>query len=419
MKVLHITADMDPVKGGVQQGLRTVVSILSERGVYNEVTSLNSPDASFLAHDFFINNPLGPAKGPWSYSSKLIPWLLENLMRFDVVIVHGIWQFHGYAVRQAMNILREKNISKSLSGDMLLPKVFVFPQGMLDPYFQRAPGRKLKALRNSIYWKFIEGKLINEADGVFFTAEDEKRLAREPFHPYRPRREEVVGMCQASPPPYVPNMKKAFLEECSDVKDRPYLLFLSRIHEKKGVDLLIKAYLNVLQNIQTTKNKIMEEADISEVKESDLPLLVIAGPGLETQYGLRMQKLVSNSPELKNRVFFPGMLAGDAKWGAFYGCEAFILPTHQENFGIAITEALACGKPVLITHQTNIWQEIISAGGGIVGNDTLQGTQGLIEQWINLSNDEKMEYSHRALSTYLQHFEMDKIADKWISTINK
>ena len=76
---------------------------------------------------------------------------------------------------------------------------------------------------------------------------------------------------------------------------------------------------------------------------------------------------------LADRVHWPGMLKGDAKWGAFAVSDAFILPSHQENFGIAVAEALACGRPVLISDQVNIAPEIEADGCGFVEHDTLEG----------------------------------------------
>ena len=76
---------------------------------------------------------------------------------------------------------------------------------------------------------------------------------------------------------------------------------------------------------------------------------------------------------LSDRVHWPGMLKGDAKWGAFAVSDAFVLPSHQENFGIAVAEALACGRPVLISDQVNIAPEIEADGCGIVEHDTLEG----------------------------------------------
>jgi hypothetical protein len=77
------------------------------------------------------------------------------------------------------------------------------------------------------------------------------------------------------------------------------------------------------------------------------------------------------------------MLAGDSKWGALYGCEAFVLPSHQENFGIAVVEALACGKPVLISDQVNIWREIVEDGVGMVEGDTEEGVEKLLRRFLD------------------------------------
>jgi hypothetical protein len=77
------------------------------------------------------------------------------------------------------------------------------------------------------------------------------------------------------------------------------------------------------------------------------------------------------------------MLSGAAKWGALYGCEAFVLPSHQENFGIAVVEALACGKPVLISDQVNIWREIVEDGAGLVEGDTEEGVEKLLRNFLS------------------------------------
>ena len=108
-----------------------------------------------------------------------MPWLLSNLRRFDTVIVHGLWFYHTYAVFKVL-----KNIKKHKDKKLNVPKMFVMPHGMLDPYFQKTPGRKLKALHNWLYWKLIEGRILNEADGILFTCEKELNLAKETFSPY-------------------------------------------------------------------------------------------------------------------------------------------------------------------------------------------------------------------------------------------
>ena len=379
MKLLHVIAGMDPRTGGVGQAVRTMATGLTEIGWQNEIVCLDAPGASFLSEEKFIVYATGPGKGPWCYSKDLSIWLRNNLSKFDGVIVHGLWLYNGYATRKAIQqIKQEKKVNK-------FPKLFVMPHGMLDPYFQQAKGRKLKALRNWAFWKLTERKLISEAHGLLFTCLTELQLAHKSFSPYHPRREFVVGLGTEKPPTYSIEMKEAFAVKCNRSGEKPYLLFLSRIHEKKGVDVLIKAYKIILE------------------KNPGMPELVIAGPGIETVYGKQIKKLVADLG-LQNNIHFAGMLTGDAKWGAFYGCEAFILPSHQENFGIAVVEALACNKPVLISKQVNIWQEIKAAGGGLVGDSTEEGVVDLLSTWLQTSAHQKQSFGNGAAKAYESFF---------------
>lgn len=408
MQVLHVIAEMDPQRGGVCQAVRTIIAGLTEAGVHNEVVSLDAPDADFLAASPFPIHALGPGQGPWSYSRALQPWLITHLSRFEVIIVHGLWLYHSYAVRKARQYLTKQSIGPAKAA--VAPRLFVMPHGMLDPYFQRASGRKLKAMRNWAYWKLLESSVINEADGVLFTCEVERSLAREPFRPYRPSKEQVVGLGVEEPPAYTAGMREAFLAQCPELQGSPYLLFLSRIHEKKGVDLLIKAYT------AARKNAFAATPFSSGFSSNSFPKLVIAGPDLETTYGQEMQELAATS-DASAHIFFPGMLTGAAKWGAFYGCEAFVLPSHQENFGIAIVEALACGKPVLISDQVNIWKEIAAAAAGIIAEDTVEGTQKLLATWEELSSEEKASMGQRARQAYLNSFAVQPVAQQLLKTI--
>jgi glycosyltransferase involved in cell wall biosynthesis len=401
MNVLHIIGSMDPVSGGPCQGIRNSINSLAKQIDVREVVSLDDPAASFLGQDAFPVHALGPGKGPWRYSSRLTPWLEENLCRFDVVIINGLWLYHSYAVSKAVKCYRRQQKKTDLKSDL---RVFIMSHGMLDPYFQRAPERKLKAIRNWVYWKLIEAGVVKRADGLLFTSETEMRLAREPFSPYQPKKEINVGYGIEAPPSFTAQMKKAFFEKCPEARNHPFLLFLSRIHPKKGVDILIKAYASVLN----------ENSNVEE----DFPHLVIAGPGLNTDYGQKMQNMVAENPKLRSKVFFPGMLSGDAKWGAFYGCEAFILPSHQENFGIAVAEALACSKPVLISKEVNIWQEIKKEDGGIIGDDTLEGIFKLLKVWMTLSKEQKQVMQGRAYIAYQKHFEISEAANKFLQAIS-
>lgn len=394
MKVLRVIASMDPASGGPCQGIRNAIPEMKKLGVHTEVVCLDRPDASFIALDNFAIYALGPGKTSWAYAPLLMPWLLAKLKDYDVVVVHGLWQYHGHAVRKALQKLKH-------SGENKLPSCYVMPHGMLDPYFQKASGRKLKAIRNWFYWKLIESNIINQADGVLFTCEEELRLARVTFTPYHPKKELNVGYGIEAPPVFQESMQDAFAEKCPEIQDQKYILFLSRIHTKKGVDLLVTAYKNILE------------------KMKDCPLLVIAGPGMESPYGLSLKQTVDNHPQMRQKVFFPGMLSGDAKWGAFYGADAFILPSHQENFGISVAEALACHQPVLISDQVNIWREIEQAGAGFVAADTLEGTLQLLEKWISLKSDDQQKMSENAYKAYETNFAIAPAAKLVFETLSQ
>jgi glycosyltransferase involved in cell wall biosynthesis len=111
------------------------------------------------------------------------------------------------------------------------------------------------------------------------------------------------------------------------------------------------------------------------------------------------------------------MLTGDGKWGAFYGCEAFILPSHQENFGISVVESLACGRPVLISDQVNIWNEIKEGGGGLVSSDSLEGVKDLLSKWKALTGEEKDQMSKRAKEIYIHNYAIAQAAKKLKDTL--
>ncbi|MES2646508.1 MAG: glycosyltransferase [Bacteroidota bacterium] len=398
MRVLQVIASMDPAAGGTSQGIRNSIPELEKLGYQNEVVCLDSPDAAFIKKDLFKLHAIGPSKGPWQYSPNLLPWLSANLVNFDVVIINGLWLYHGYAVMKQIGSEKRKGNNKT--------RVYIMPHGMLDPYFQKAGSRKLKAIRNWVYWKAIEGKIINTADGILFTCESEKVLARQTFTPYKPKRELNVGYGIQTPPPFDSTFLTAFYSKCKGAENQRYLLFLSRIHEKKGVDLLLNAYKAVLK----TKTGNQEK--------NQIPKLVIAGPDIESAYGKEILKIVADDPSLERQVFFPGMLSGDAKWGAFYGCEAFVLPSHQENFGIAVVEALACSKPVLISDKVNIWNEISAENAGLVAEDTIEGTQKLLTDFFALSTEEKSTMGLNAFNCFKNKFTIEAAALNFSEAIN-
>ncbi len=144
-----------------------------------------------------------------------------------------------------------------------------------------------------------------------------------------------------------------------------------------------------------------------------LPELVIAGP-TDSAYA---QQMVKNAKD-NNHIHFSGMLSGDSKWGAFYGCKAYLLPSHQENFGIAIVEAMACEKPVLITKNINIWREIAAGNGGWILEEL--NIDCIKKHLINIAvqTDKALESKgENAFETYKNKFDVGECASVFIESL--
>lgn len=395
MKLLRVIASMDSTYGGPCQGIRNSVCAMEKLGVTTEVLSLDNPNKNFTEDSFKIHT-LGPSVTPWGYSSKLIPWLLHNILNYDVVVVDGLWQYYTYAVYKAIDELKKQTSSKKV------PKYYIMPHGMLDPYFQKAPDRKFKAIRNLIFWKLFENKVVNNADGLLFTCEQELELAKKTFRNYRPKTTINVGYGIIAPPGFEPLMSQDFYNKFPELRDQDYLLFLSRINPKKGVDILLRGF---------REHFASKSAHV-------ITKIVIAGPGLDTHFGNKIKKIVGEDKILKDNIYFPGMLKGAAKWGAFYNCQAFILPSHQENFGIAVVEAMACGKPVLISDKVNIWKEIKDGQAGLISNDSIEGVKEILKKWESLNNLEKEKMGQNAIGAFNDFFAIEPAALNFVNAIS-
>ena len=381
MKLLRCIHSANPVGGGPINSVTNSTEQLQKLGHKVEVLCLDVPNSTWLSDFSFTIHALGPGKGSYGYSPRFAPWLRANAHRFDAVIVQGIWQYHSLAVWRVLH--------KSST------PYYVFTHGMLDPWFkQHYP---LKHLKKCLYWPFGDYRVLRDAKATLFTSEEERQLARKSFRLYKCN--EIVVNYGTKQPQFNSSLaKKAFLNKCPELDGNPYFLFLGRLNEKKGVDLLIKAYLQLYKERQ------------------GLPLhLVIAGPQQDAQYLQKLQALANASPS----IHFTGMLTGNAKWGAFEGADAFILPSHQENFGIVVAEALAVGTPTLISNKINIWREVENNDAGFVQNDTLAGTQALLSQWLNLEHDKKEKMQQAAKQCFTKYFEITQATESLLKAIKQ
>lgn len=364
LKVLHIIASVARETGGPVEGLTQSVRYRLQHGQYIEVVTLDDKNASFLS-DFPCNvTGVGPAPKRYGYTAKLAEWIVENKARFDVAVIHGLWNHASVGGWQGC----------TQAG---LPYV-LFTHGMMDPWFKK--NYPLKHWIKQLFW-LIQGRALKDASAVLFTSEEEKQLADGVFwgYTYTPR---VVAYAASDVPAEDPADKAAFLESVPNLNNQPYLLYLSRIHEKKGCDILLEGFAQAIKRPELN--------------------LVMAGPCHDDL--IDRLKILATKLGIENRVHWAGMLKGAAKSGAFRGAEAFVLISHQENFGIAVAEALAYGKPVLISNQINIWREIETGRGGIAADDTVGGATQVLQTWENMTAEQRVEMGLIARQVYERNF---------------
>lgn len=380
MKFLHVISSVDPKGGGPIEGIRQLHAPMLAHGHTVDVVCCDAPNAPWLVQSRLSRViSLGPAKFGYSYTSKLVPWLRQHAHEYDAVIVNGLWQYTGFAVWRALASTKTP--------------YFVFTHGMLDPWFKHT--YPFKHLKKWLYWPWAEYRVLRDARRVIFTCEDEKLLARKSFWLYKAH-EAVTAYGTSSPPTQSLELIEGFLSIYPDLRNKRIVLFLSRIQEKKGCDLLIDAF--------------------AKVAGRDVNLhLVMAGPDQEGWVAQLQAQAIKLG--IANRISWLGMLQGNIKWGAFYAAEVFCLPSHQENFGIVVAEALACGKPVLISNKVNIWREIETDKAGFVDSDSVEGTVRNLERWLAMPSHQYSAMVEQCLKIFNTRFHVDRAAYRLIEII--
>ena len=381
-RLLNIIRSANPADGGPIEVVQRVSRALLAHGWDVELASLDAPGAPWLRESpipIHALGPVGPVGAGYGYTSRLVPWLRSRSAALDLVVVNGLWQYGSFGTWRALRAGR-------------VPYV-VFPHGMLDPWFKRH--YPLKHAKKWLYWPWAEYRVLRDARAVLFTSEDERVRARESFWLYRCR-EEVVAFGTARPPDPEAGERERFFGRFPALAGKRLLLFLGRMHEKKGCDLLIHAFASAWRSIPAS---------------GDAWHLVMAGPAVTDAYQQHLDRLVDRAG-LSGRVTFLGMLTGESKWAAFRAADAFVLPSHQENFGVAVVEALGCGVPVLISDQVNIWRDVLSADAALVESDDQPGTDRLLARWMSLDTAQQTRMRENAATCFASRFDVHEAAAK-------
>lgn len=311
MRILHILPSLKQTYGGPTRAVLDLSARAEAHGIQSEILGFGEVDIpdNPMPRQMIHSLPVELPKR-YSYAPTLRAWLRANLHRFDGAVLHGMWLYPNWVVSQECTKRK-------------LPYA-CFPHGMLEPWavYRQNPWKAIKKL---FYWHCREKSIFGRARCVFFTTTRERNLARTTFHlqgtllllvPYG-----VDVSCKQTPRPATPELVQP--------PDRKIALFLGRLHPKKNLSLLIEAW--------------------AKANPPAAWHLVIAGSG-EDSYVSRLRTAVFRLG-LGNQIHFVGFVAGDDKSYLLQRSSWFLLPSFQENFGVAVLEALTYSCPVVISDQ--------------------------------------------------------------------
>jgi glycosyltransferase involved in cell wall biosynthesis len=280
----------------------------------------------------------------FKYSRGLASWLNSNVTQYDAVHIHAV--FNHACVAAARACQRQR-----------VPYV-VRPLGTLDPWSMRQ-----NRLRKKLFWQLVGRKMLDRASVVHYTARGELS-ATEPS----------LNLSRGRVIPLGLELDEAFSERLAlpsiigDATDNPYVLVLSRLHEKKGLDVLIDAFLNLTQKSHYSNWR-----------------LLIGGDG-DVAYVNRLKLRVA-SRNAEEAVIFMGWLGESEKQAVLDHAELLALPSYQENFGLCVIEALAHGVPVLVSPQVNLAQDIEAASAGWVSEVNSSALEACLAQALADRNE--------------------------------
>ncbi len=335
VNVLHVIPAVAARYGGPSQAVVGMARALPDQGikVLIATTDADGPRRLPVAHASALSWQGVPAiffRRQWSeafkYSGQLASWLHNHVADFDVVHIHAVF---SHACLAAANACRGSGVP-----------YIVRPLGTLDPW-----SLQQKPLRKQLLWHAGVKRMLHRAAAIHYTTAAEQRLAERPLGLRRGVviplgvDEELFGQaCQS---------------EDTRRRDRlfgsrnPYVLVIGRLHPKKRLDLLIDVFLELTSTPSYRHWR-----------------LVVAGDG-EVEHVASLKQLVRQRGG-DDRILFSGWLDGSDKRAALRGAAVLALLSAQENFGVVVAEALACGVPVLISTQVNLADEITAANAGWV-----------------------------------------------------
>lgn len=349
MRILHVIPSISILRGGPSQAVKEMVTALRNSGAECEIATTNDDGQNLLEveTDSLIDYQGIPVRffrrfspninsiREFAYSFGFQRWLKTNINNYDIIHVHAIFSFCS---TYAMVLARKNNIP-----------YIVRPIGQLENW-----ALKQGEFKKSWYLSLVEKTNIINADYVHFTAESEKRQALDLFNNIN----SIVVPNGVTIPMQIREAGFKARERWNLDPHLPLIVTMSRLHPKKGIDLLIHALAQL----------------------HGLPFqLVIAGDGV-SDYKVELENQVS-SLNLTDKIHFVGFLKSAEKNLLLQGADLFALTSHSENFGIAVLEALASGTPALVSNKVALAELIKEHEFGFV----CQLDDRSIQQQLNLA----------------------------------
>ncbi len=375
MKVLHVISGIDPRLGGPSSAMVAMVRAQVAVGASVDVVSMfghafdDSTAQQLRTADAQVHL-IGPHGRFLARHPQIVPTLNKLIAGADVVHIHALWE---QIQHQAARICRQRK----------KPYLFTL-HGMLDRW-----SLSQSALKKKIYLALRLKRDLNHASTIHVTDEMERRSVEPlgitaPFlvEPY------ILDLSDFESPPPAGVFRARFTAQLGD---RPIVLFMSRVHPKKGLDLLIPAF--------------------ARLKDSTNAMLVVAGP-YEENYKSELDQSI-NENGITDRVLFTGMLRGPERAAALHDATLFVLPSYQENFGVVVIEAMAVGTPAIVSDQVAThWRVAESQAGEVIPTDTDAMTR-VLSRWLD-NPAMRATASRNAREYVARTFDPAKQARRWI-----
>lgn len=320
MRVLHVIRDLSRSTGGPVTALRGLADAQVDLGHEVSVVAGDIDDEKVLPSKADVHL-VAAGRNAWRWSSAFRPKLAELVRQTDIVHAHMVWD---YPVWEAATLARK------------FGKPFVLrPCGNLEAW-----SLQQSHLKKSLYLRLF-GRIVTSAAAAHLTSESEHVLSADALGDLPAF---VIPLGVLTEGLESKDHGNSFLVKFPTLRDEKLVLFLGRLHAKKRPELLIEAF--ALSQSQRNFR------------------LVLAGPG-HPEY-LSSLRERARCLGLADRVTFTGQLLGSEVRDAYRAAAMFVLPSLQENFGIAVAEALAASCPVIISDRVGIAGEIKSASAGII-----------------------------------------------------